>query len=436
MSAFDRYGRLPIELPDLLTEIAAPRTPDYVDDVLGVTAATRQRPRWTFPERWLPMGLIATERVPVRPSIPWRAVAGVALLILALIAAAVLAAGGRRTLPAPFGVARNGAILLGDGDIRVRSAIDGSTRLLVGGPADDFAANFTRDGTRLIWLRRVSGTPGGADERLAFFVAAPDGSNARQASDGLIAPNMWDISADGSSIVVDAGDPSVGQQLFLVDLVGTAGTRLLDVHDPAMTMWWPNFLGPNGAEIVFQGRTSTPAGLRYGVFAVHLDGSSLRPLTPTDGLIDGTYQQPTGSPDGRFVTYTRWDPVSQLDAVRIIDLQTPGDRALNPAATRNEAFASFSPDSRSVLFTVYDGTWHSIWTEPLDGSLPARQIGPRYRSVDEKYLMGRFSPDGRSILIIDEGSQEARLVDAEVGGDGRIIEWTPSDIYAWQRLAP
>src|SRR3954447_16333694 len=103
MSAFDRYGRLPIELPDLLTEIAAPRTPDYTDDVLGVTAATRQRPRWTFPERWLPMALIATERLPVRAPIPWRAVAGVALLLLALIAAALLAAGGRRTLPAPFG---------------------------------------------------------------------------------------------------------------------------------------------------------------------------------------------------------------------------------------------------------------------------------------------------------------------------------------------
>ena len=128
--------------------------------------------------------------------------------------------------------------------------------------------------------------------------------------------------------------------------------------------------------------------------------------------------------------------MSHLDAVRIIDLQTPGDRALNPGATRNEAFASFSPDSRSVMFTVYDGTWHSIWSEPIDGSLPARQIGPRYRMVDGKYLLGRFSPDGRSILIIDEGSQEARLVDAEVGGEGRIIEWTPSDTYAWQRLAP
>jgi hypothetical protein len=436
MNAFDRYGRLPIELPDLLNEIAAPRTPDYVDDVLTVIAGTRQRPRWTFPERWLPMGLIATERVPVRPPIPWRTVAGVALVILALIAAGLLAAGGPRRLPAPFGIARNGAILLGDGDIRIRDAIDGSTRLLVGGPTDDFAANFTRDGTHLVWLRRVSGTPGGNDERLAFFVADADGTNARQASDGLIAPDMWDISADGSMIVAQTGDPSIGQKLVTIDLVGTAGTRPLDVHDPQMTMSWPNFLGPNGAEVVFRGRTSTPAGLRAGVFAVHADGSGLRPLTQTDGLIDGSYQLPQGSPDGRFVTYTRWDPVTQLDAIRVIDLTTGDDRALDPGATRNEAYASFSPDSRSLMFIVYDGTWRSIWREPLDGSRPAIAVGPRYRVVDGSYLSGRFSPDGRSILVIDEGSQEARLVDVEAGGDGRIIEWTPSDSYAWQRLAP
>jgi len=55
MTAFDR---LPVELPDLLTDLAAPRIPDYVDEVPAVTAATRQRPRWTFPERWLPMAVI------------------------------------------------------------------------------------------------------------------------------------------------------------------------------------------------------------------------------------------------------------------------------------------------------------------------------------------------------------------------------------------
>ena len=59
MSTFDRSDRFQQELPDILTAIAAPRMPDYVDDLLAQAAATRQRPRWTFPERWLPMGAIA-----------------------------------------------------------------------------------------------------------------------------------------------------------------------------------------------------------------------------------------------------------------------------------------------------------------------------------------------------------------------------------------
>ena len=31
--------------------------PDYIDDVLATTAQRRQRPAWTFPERWLPMDI-------------------------------------------------------------------------------------------------------------------------------------------------------------------------------------------------------------------------------------------------------------------------------------------------------------------------------------------------------------------------------------------
>ena len=50
MSSFERADRLTAELPDLLVKIAAPHIPDYTDDVLAVTAAIRQRPRWTFPK--------------------------------------------------------------------------------------------------------------------------------------------------------------------------------------------------------------------------------------------------------------------------------------------------------------------------------------------------------------------------------------------------
>jgi hypothetical protein len=437
MSAFDRYGRLPIELPDLLTDIAAPRVPDYVDDVLAITAGTRQRPRWTFLKRWLPMRVLATERVSVRSPIPWRTLAAVALVILALVAAGLFYAGSQRHLPAPFGPARNGALVFGDanGDIAIRDTLDGSSRLLVGGPTDDFAANFTRDGTHLIWLRRVAGSPGSADERLTFVVANPDGSNARQLPASLEAPDMWDISADGSTVVAETGDPAIGKKLVLIDLVGNTGQRPLDVGDPAMTMSTPSYLGPDGKEIVFRGRTSVAAGLRAGLFAVHPDGTGLRPLTPTDAETDAFYLFPQVSQDGRYVTYTDWDNARQLNSIHVVDLTTGVVRPVDPGTTRNEGFASFSPDTRYLLFLVYDGPSSYLMVEPVDGSSPARQIGPTYAQVDGAYLSGRFSADAQWILVVNEGSKETRLVDVEGGGDGRVIDYASADVYAVQRLA-
>ena len=57
MMPTDRFER---QLPALLEDLAEPRTPDYLDDLLWQTAHTSQRPAWTFLERWLPMADIAT----------------------------------------------------------------------------------------------------------------------------------------------------------------------------------------------------------------------------------------------------------------------------------------------------------------------------------------------------------------------------------------
>ncbi len=190
MSSFDRSDRFQQELPDVLTAIAAPRMPDYVDDLLAQAAATRQRPRWTFPERWLPMGAIA-RRQPYVPIPAWRLFL-VAALLLALAAAALLVtAGSQQHVPPPFGPARNGAVLFGNGDIYIRDTLDGPARLVIGGPTFDFAAGFTRDGTRLTFLRRVAGTEGSPDERLQAFTADTDGSNVAPLTAPLVAPDWF-----------------------------------------------------------------------------------------------------------------------------------------------------------------------------------------------------------------------------------------------------
>ena len=51
MMAIDPLER---QLPALLTELAEPRTPDYVDDLLERTGQAHQRPAWTSLGGWLP----------------------------------------------------------------------------------------------------------------------------------------------------------------------------------------------------------------------------------------------------------------------------------------------------------------------------------------------------------------------------------------------
>src|SRR4029079_17060359 len=223
---------------------------------------------------------------------------------------------------------------------------------------------------------------------------------------------------------------------FIVDLVGTAGPQTLDVGDPAMTMSWPSFMGPNGGEIMFRGRTSVAAGRRAGIFAFDPATKHLRPLTPTDGETDAFYQAPVTSDDGRYLTYTDWSPELQRNSIHLVDLRTGDDRVLDDGTTRDQGYAGFSPDGRYLAFTSYDGQLGSVWLEAVDGSSPAHQVGPAYAPSDTGYLFSRFSPDAKSLLVVNEPTKESRLVDVETGGQGRVIDWTPGDTRAWQRLAP
>ena len=115
MSTTDRVER---DITAWFGETAAPATPDYTDDILRQTARSRQRPRWTFSERWLPMSVITFGRVNLRP-VPWRTVGLLAVLGLLLAVAAALYVGSQpQRLPPPFGAAANGLVAYSkDGDI-------------------------------------------------------------------------------------------------------------------------------------------------------------------------------------------------------------------------------------------------------------------------------------------------------------------------------
>lgn len=89
MTPIDPFER---QLPVALTRLAEPRTPDYLTDILGRTARTRQRPAWRSLERWLPVPSLTSPRA--------LGLLAAAALTLALIGSALLGGGGSPT-PVP-----------------------------------------------------------------------------------------------------------------------------------------------------------------------------------------------------------------------------------------------------------------------------------------------------------------------------------------------
>jgi hypothetical protein len=438
MTAFEPYGTLPAELPDLITELAAPRLPDYTDDVLAITSGTRQRPRWAHPERWLPM-IITRQRVGA-PAIPWRPILAI-LVTLALLGGLLFVATQQKRLPPPFGPAANGLVAYErDGNLYVRDTIDGPERPLITDATTEFAVGFLRGGTKVNYLRAAPG--GGEGDPLDMVIANLDGSDPTVIASGLIAPNWGDVSPDDSRFVFHAVDPSTPKglsddarsKLFVADLVQPGPVKMLSIATiESATV--PDFRGPDGAEIIFRGRQIRGGGSVTGVFAVRPDGTGLRPLTAVDGNPDYAYEQPLPSPDGRYLTYTSFNSlVSQLQ-IHIVDLSTGEDENLTEKGGPSEGYATFSPDSTRIVFVRYYGNSDEIWIRPVERGAKAIPAGPAYPMVEGQYIGSSFSPDGKYVIVNDPASKETRLIDAIAGGYGTLIPWASSG-FSWQRRAP
>ena len=282
------------ELPSLLDDMFMGPMPAYRDHVIQQTARTRQRPAWTFLERWLPMVDVARQPI-FAPRLPWRTI-GLGLLLLALLVAllAALVVGSPPKLPAPFGIARTGLVAYANGgDIYTVDPVTGTGSAIVTGPATDLNPHWSRDGTRIAFERKVDGG-GGAS---LLFAARRDGSDVvRLTREPLQAIDDYRFSPDGKEILITAevfGAPRV----FIAEADGS-GVRQLDLGVPvAYAAWRP----PNGTEILFMDATDPTVGT---IYAISPDGSNRRTiLAATPGRNRGMVQW---SPDGSRIAYGEW----------------------------------------------------------------------------------------------------------------------------------
>ena len=104
-------------------EVGGQARPDYLPDIVAQAGRTRQRPAWTFLERWLPMD-IAVRRQGVPRAV---LVFAVLALLMTLLVATVAFIGTRPSQP-PLAAATNGLIAFASGGDIVVVEPDGSGR--------------------------------------------------------------------------------------------------------------------------------------------------------------------------------------------------------------------------------------------------------------------------------------------------------------------
>lgn len=427
MSADRRFERA---LPDILADLGAGPTDDY-SQLLARTARTRQRPAWSFLERWLPMDLA------VRPAsavvTPRRLVAVVALLLLAsLVGIALLAGTRQRSLPAPFGVARNGEVVFADpeGLIQVGDLGTGRLRQLSTGPGDS-RPKVSPDGTNVAYLRAR-----GADKH-DIVVVGIDGSAPR-----TITPNpMVDIgffewASDGRSVVISSHawrfryDVAKASDPVTISRDGSEDGGM-DYSNQVATLSRP----PDGAQIAYLGTSDGHDTLNVA----NADGSGAEAIFDDPCCYDLLF--PAWSNDGTRIGFTA-APHPDIDPyyAYVIDADGSDLHRLfddgNPAHTEN-GFA-WSPDDTMVAM--------QRWFGEFEGADSVRAITIVTVATGETREVGfispngftawRWSPDGTSIIAAPSDGTDRIVVINVADGTWRDTGWRTTSGLSWQRLAP
>jgi Tol biopolymer transport system component len=434
-----RFDRV---LPGLFDELAAPRTPAYLEVAIERASSGPQRPSWTFPGRWLPIDI--TTRIAPVARMPWRQLGVLALigLLLALTLAAYIGSQQKR-LPAPFGPAANGTVAIARaGDIYVADRPGGDLRPLVAGPEDDNSPIFSPDGTKLAFMRSTDAQ----HDRWSLMVADADGTNvvqvATEASLGAEGRSEWMFAPDGRSFMTVA---QIGREKRLVIRpVDPAATHtILDVRLPNSWMeisqsGGPSFRPTNAREILIVTQL-VPDG-PHGIYVYDLATGDIRTVLE---LADDIWLSDVAwLPDGEHITYTlgldphivgvdgsdnrmldalraRISPVSNDGTRVVVDVEVadvPGDDSHQRSAVVRIDGQGEPVELPCGLGLAIECAWSWIWSPDdsmLIGTVPHWTSSDRETSLPATYL----------------------LADADTG-QLTELDWIDAGTLTWQRVAP
>jgi WD40-like Beta Propeller Repeat len=386
--------RLETEITDVLLAEVAGSVPDrLLDDILTSTSRIRPLPGWLALLKEPPMRI--HHRVAVGS--PTARLVWVSALVLAVVlaTAGVVAVGASRLsgppAPPPFGLATNGSMYYADNGDIYRANTDGSNPVaIVTGPTTDRFPGMSRDGTKLIFLRGTDGTP------LNAILATADGTVIKDL--GPVS-DWFDFSPDDTRLAYCCEGGTIGT----MTLEGIRTPLELGKLRPMnLVNWRPTA----GRELIFLAHPDE-GSLDVGLYAIAPDGTGLRQVGPLDtDAINATdliaFDGLQLSSDGVTAAYWNWEVSGVLGPrlhLRNLDTGKELDVPFAPVSGHGVS-PQFTPDGRWVVFESDSMTTpdrSSLFYAPVDGSLPAREIGPAF---DYNWREG-FSilPDGTKVLL-------------------------------------
>ena len=428
-------ARIERDLPAILGDLAMGPTPEYLDDVFAQTGRMRQRPGWTFPERWHPMADI-TSRQALAPRVPFRAI-GVALVILALLVAGAVYVGSRQTkLPAPFGPAANGLIpYVSNGDLYVGDPIAGTSRLLVGGPENDGLPQTSPDGTRVAFLR--SAEAAGVDP-VDVYVVRDDGTDLQRITTEPLPDWKWvSWTPDGRQLAVIHPVESTGCATTVctvnqLDLFDATGKGSVDTIASAAGMDFIQYRPTDGHEMAYRALVDG----KWGLFVMDADGTDVRTLVPPTVAqhVDQSFREAVYSADGSRIFYQHGD-ADGCCQLWVMNADGTDQHEFLPLGPAWDGEATASPDGTRIAYwhNLNDGPAHGITVVRADGTGPVDRHGAEADGDGPLDVV----PDSSKIVMfpndVDEAS--AYLLDPD-GGPWTTVPWESNGDLDWQRDRP
>jgi len=429
MTTFERFER---SIPELMTELAPARVPDYFDDMLQQTEGATQRPAWSFPERWLPVEI--TARPLAMRSFPWRPVLILALVALLVAATVAVYVGSQSRIPPPFGPAGNGVLMYrgADGAIVSLDPKSGAQATVVSAADAGIADPVpSRDG------RRIALATFGAAGSAPIVITDIGGANRVTLAGVYREVDDLDWSPDDShlavvsnvggrrSITVVASDGSDARPLSLVGDVFQV-SYLPDGRLAAMAAEQPGDVCP----------AEDPSDKGCALVLMNSDATGLDTLVSADDFHGINVISP--SPDGKTIVYVEWSQPALPGRLRVLDLATrtaslfpldsfPWDFSINRAW--------FSPDGKSILFDLFETDGDHWAVIPTAGG-PIVRLGQKW---PQNGTDAAWAPDGKSVLVrypTSDTTSALWLLDATGSGSDRQLQADVPYLPEWQRVAP